>query len=112
MAFKLEFFESRSAKRVKILLEDGTVKQEMLSVLVSSLQVKWRPPSLSNMQGIPPFKPKLPVSLTWTCFFPEHPSFDFAKSCLQLVPPQQFWSISRFYPDLICFLQVQIRLTG
>ena len=32
--------------------------------------------------------------------------------CLELVPPQNFWSISSHYPDLVCRLHVQIRLMG
>ena len=28
------------------------------------------------------------------------------------VPPQKFWSISSYYPDLLCCLHVQIRLMG
>ena len=47
------------------------------------------------------------------CFFVlEHPSFDFTKSCLELVPPQKFWSISGYYPDLFCRLHVQITFMG
>ena len=48
----------------------------------------------------------------WSAFVPEHPSFDFAKSCLELVPPKKFWSISSYYSDLVCRLYVQIRLMG
>ena len=48
----------------------------------------------------------------WSAFVFEHPSFDFAKSCLQLVPPKKFWSISSCYPDLVCRLHVQTRLMG
>ena len=47
-----------------------------------------------------------------SAFVPEHSSFDFAKSCLELVPPQKFWSISSYYSDLVCRLHVQIRLMG
>ena len=43
-------------------------------------------------------------------FVLEHPSLDFAKSCLERVPPQKFWSISSFYPDRVCRLHVQVRL--
>ena len=28
------------------------------------------------------------------------------------MPPQKFWSISSYYPDLVCRLHVQIRLMG
>ena len=48
----------------------------------------------------------------WSAFVLEYPSFDFAKSSLELVPPQKFWSISSDYPDLVCRLHVQIRLMG
>ena len=48
----------------------------------------------------------------WSGFVLEHPSFDFAKSCFELVPPQKFWSISGYYPDLVCRLHVLIRLVG
>ena len=48
----------------------------------------------------------------WSAFVLEHPSFDFAKSCLELVPPQKFWSIFSYCPDLVCRFHVQIRLMG
>ena len=46
------------------------------------------------------------------CVVLEHRKFDFVKSCLELVPPQKFWSIPSFYPDLVGRLHVQIRLKG
>ena len=48
----------------------------------------------------------------WSAFVLEHPSFDFTKSYLEPVPPEEFWSISSHYPDLVCRLHVQIRLMG
>ena len=48
----------------------------------------------------------------WSAFVLEHPRFDFAKSCLELAPPEKFWLISSYYPDLVCHLHVQIRLMG
>ena len=49
---------------------------------------------------------------TWSAFVLEHPSFDFVMSCLELVPPQKFWSISSYYIYLVCRLHVQISLMG
>ena len=48
----------------------------------------------------------------WSAFVLEHLSFDFAKSCLEFVPPQKFWSISSYYLDLVCHLHVQTRFMG
>ena len=36
----------------------------------------------------------------------------FSETCLDLVSPQMFWSISNQYPDLVTRLHVQIRLMG
>ena len=41
-----------------------------------------------------------------------HPSYKLAETCLDLVFPQTFWSISDQYPDLVTGLHVQIRLMG
>ena len=41
-----------------------------------------------------------------------HPSCKLAETCLDLVSPQMFWSISNQYPDLVTRLHVQIRLMG
>ena len=35
-----------------------------------------------------------------------------AQSCLNKVPPEQFWSLADSYPDLVSRLHVQIRLVG
>ena len=48
----------------------------------------------------------------WKNFVITHPSYKFAESCLDLVSPQMFWSISNQYPDLVTRLDVQIRLMG
>ena len=48
----------------------------------------------------------------WSAFVLEHPGFDSAMSCLELVPPQKVWSISSHCPDLVCRLDVQTRLMG
>ena len=49
---------------------------------------------------------------TWKNFVITHPSYKLAETCLDLVSPQMFWSISNQYPDLITRLHVQIRLMG
>ena len=36
----------------------------------------------------------------WIDFVQKHPSFKFARTCLDNVSPQKFWSISDQYPDL------------
>ena len=43
----------------------------------------------------------------WSTFVHEQPSFDFANSCSELVPPEKVWSISSYYPDLVCRFHVQ-----
>ena len=69
-------------------------------------------PSYAQWKTIVKSKIKVFEENAWSAFFLEHPSFDFAKSCLELVPPQKFWSISSYYPDLVCRLYLQIRLMG
>ena len=49
---------------------------------------------------------------TWKNFAIVHPSYKLAKTCLDLVSPQMFWSISNQYPDVVTRLHVQIRLMG
>ena len=41
-----------------------------------------------------------------------HPSYKLAETCLDLVSPQMFWSISNQYSDLVTRLHVQIRIMG
>ena len=48
----------------------------------------------------------------WIDFVQKHPSFKFARTCLDNVSPHKFWSISDQYLDLVCRLHVQIRLMG
>ena len=50
---------------------------------------------------------------TWKNFVIAHHSYKLAETCLDLVSPQMFWSISSQYPDLVVTrLHVQIRLMG
>ena len=49
---------------------------------------------------------------TWKDFVIAHPSYKLAETCLDLVSPQMFWSISNQYPDLVTQLHVHIRLMG
>ena len=49
---------------------------------------------------------------TWKNFVITHPSYKLAETCLDLVSPQMFWSISNQYPDLVTRLHIQIRLMG
>ena len=37
----------------------------------------------------------------WNAFALEHHNIDFAKSCIECVPLQKFWSISSCYPHLV-----------
>ena len=48
----------------------------------------------------------------WIDFVQTHPSFKFARTCLDNASPHKFWSISDQYPDLVCRLHIQIRLMG
>ena len=48
----------------------------------------------------------------WIDFVQKHPSFKFARTCLDNVSPHKFWFISNQYPDLVSRLHVQIRLLG
>ena len=38
---------------------------------------------------------------TWKIFVIAHPSYKLAETCLHLVSPQVFWSISNQYPNLL-----------
>ena len=49
---------------------------------------------------------------TWKNFVITRPSYKLAETCLDLVYPQMFWSISNQYPDLVTRLHVQIRPMG
>ena len=46
---------------------------------------------------------------TWKNFVIAHPSYKLSETCLDLVSPQMFWSISNQYPDLVTRLHVQIK---
>ena len=69
-------------------------------------------PSYAQWKAAVKSKIKVFEENAWSAFVLEHPSFDFAKSCLELVPPEKFWSISSYYPDLVCRLHVPIRRMG
>ena len=49
---------------------------------------------------------------TWKNVVIAYPSYKLAETCLDLVSPQMFWSISTQYPDLVTRLHVQIGLMG
>ena len=49
----------------------------------------------------------------WTEYCVSHPNLHLAKACVDTdIPPQQFWSITDQYPDLVRHLHVQVRLLG
>ena len=48
----------------------------------------------------------------WLSFVSDHPNFQIARSCLANLSPEKFWAIAAEYPDLVCRLHVQIRMTG
>ena len=48
----------------------------------------------------------------WTEYCVSHPNLHVAKACIDNIPPQQFWSLTDQYPDLVRHLQVQVRLMG
>ena len=52
------------------------------------------------------------LSNSFSNFVITHPSYKLAETCLDLVSPQMFWSISNQYTDLVTRLHVQIRLMG
>ena len=49
---------------------------------------------------------------TWKNFVIAHPCYKLDETCLDLVYPQMFWSISNQYPDLVTRLHVRIGLMG
>ena len=53
-------------------------------------------PSYAQWKAVVKSKIKVLEENAWNAFVLEHRSFDFAKSCLELVPPQKFWSISSY----------------
>ena len=48
----------------------------------------------------------------WTEYCVSHPNLHLAKASIDNVPPQQFWSLTDQYPDLVRHLHVQVRLLG
>ena len=48
----------------------------------------------------------------WTEYCISHPNLHLAKACIDNIPPQQFWSLTDQYPDLVRHLHVQVRLMG
>ena len=69
-------------------------------------------PLYASWKAIVKSKIKVSEENARNAFVLKHRSFDFAKSCLELVPPQKFWSIPIFYLDLVCRLHVLIRGMG
>ena len=41
-----------------------------------------------------------------------HSNLHLAKACIDNIPPQQFWSLTDQYPDLVRHPHVQVRLMG
>ena len=48
----------------------------------------------------------------WTEYCVSYPNLHLAKACIDNIPPQQFWSVTDQYPDLVRHLYVQVRLLG
>ena len=48
----------------------------------------------------------------WLSFVSDHPNFQIAQSCSANLSPEKFWAITAEYPDLVCWLHVQIRMMG
>ena len=46
----------------------------------------------------------------WTEYCVSHPNLHLAKACIDNIPPQQFWSLTDQYRDLVDHLHVQVRL--
>ena len=69
-------------------------------------------PTYSQWKSIVKTKIRESEVNTWKDFVIAHPSYKLAETCLDLVSPQMFWSISNQYHDLVTRLHVQIRLMG
>ena len=69
-------------------------------------------PTYSQWKSIVKTKIRIFEVNTWKNFVIAHSSYKLSKTCLDLVSPQMFWSISNQYPDLVPRLHVQIRLMG
>ena len=50
--------------------------------------------------------------IKWTWYSVSHPNLNLAKACIDNIPPQQCWSLTDQYPDLVRHLHVQVRLIG
>ena len=48
----------------------------------------------------------------WTEYCVSHSNMHLAKACIDNIPPQQFWSLTNWYPDLVRHLYVQVKLMG
>ena len=44
----------------------------------------------------------------WTEYCVSHPNLHVAKACTDNIPPQQFWSLTDQYPDLVRHLHVRL----
>ena len=69
-------------------------------------------PTYSQWKSIVKTKIRQLEENTWKNFVIAHPSHKLVETCLDLVSPQIFWSISNQYPELVTRLHVQIRLMG
>ena len=47
----------------------------------------------------------------WNTFITDHPDLYVAQACLEKMSPSKFWSISEQFPDLVCCLHTQVKLT-
>ena len=48
----------------------------------------------------------------WTEYCVSRPNLHLTKTCTDNIPPQQFWSPTGQYPDLVYHLHVQVRFMG
>ena len=48
----------------------------------------------------------------WTEYCVSHSTQHLTKAYIDNIPPQQFWSLTDQYPDLVRHLHVQVRLMG
>ena len=69
-------------------------------------------PTYSNWKTIVKIKILEKEADDWFHFCSDHPRMRVAQTCLENIPPYQFWSIADHYPDLVSRLYVQIRLMG
>ena len=69
-------------------------------------------PTYSQWKSIVKAKIRKSEVNTWKNFVIANPSYKLVETCLYLVSPQMFWSISNQYPDLVTRLHVHIGLMG